>query len=126
MANKNYSSDSPTTKDNPINRAIEFLIYVILEFNTRGSKVLLVSMDKSKSDAKGYEQYLSKGIETSIGAGGAIVAGQVGFKLGKFAGKPLGFLTSSKCSIIFLFPILTSISLVFLHCSYLVYCVKKC
>jgi hypothetical protein len=116
MANKDYSSDSPTTKDNPINRAIEFLIYVILEFNIRGSKVLLVSMDESNSETKGYEQYLSNGIETSIGAGGALVAGPVGFKVGKFAGKPVGFLTSSKCSIIFIFPLLTSMSLVFVHC----------
>ena len=62
--------------------------------NFKGSKILLVSMDKSNSDASSYEKYLSNGIESSIGAGGALVAGPIGYKVGKLAGKPLGFLTT--------------------------------
>ena len=103
MAERNHSTNTPTTDDNPRNRLTECLKYAILEFSIRGSKVLLVSMDKNNSDAKFYENYLSKGIETSIGASGALVAGPVGFKVGKIAGKPVGFIATSKSSIVFPF-----------------------
>ena len=100
MAKRNDFSNSPTTEDNLINRAIQYLSYCIHDFSVKGSKVLMVSMDKSNSDASSYEKYLSKGIETSIGAGGALVAGPIGYKVGKLAGKPLGFLPTGKCPIV--------------------------
>ena len=99
MAKSNDSSNSPTTEDNLINRVILYLGYCVHEFSVKGSKVLLVSMDKSNSKASGYEKYLCKGIESSIGAGGVLVAGPIGYRVGKLAGKPLGFLTTGKCSL---------------------------
>ena len=77
MAKRNETSKSPTTEDNFINRVIHYLGYCVHEFSVKGSKVLLVSMDKSNTDSSSYEKYLSKGIESSIGAGGALVAGMV-------------------------------------------------
>ena len=99
MAKSNDSSNSPTTEDNLINRVILYLGYCVHEFSVKGSKILLVSMDKSNSKASGYEKYLCKGIESSIGAGGVLVAGPIGYRVGKLAGKPLGFLTTGKCSL---------------------------
>ena len=115
MAKRNDTSNSPTTEDNLINRVITYLGYCVHEFSVKGSKVLLVSMDKSNSDASDYEKYLSKGIETSIGAGGALVAGPIGYKVGKLAGKPLGFLTTGKCSIVVYFSLQENI-----YCSHII------
>ena len=57
---------SPTTEDTIRNRFVEFLIYVLIEFNQYAYQIILVSADKKNTKSKEFTKYLCKAVDAGV------------------------------------------------------------
>ena len=57
---------TPTIEDTIRNRFIEFLIYVLIEFNQYAYQLILVSADKKNAKTKEFTKYLCKAVDAGV------------------------------------------------------------
>ena len=57
---------TPTIEDTIRNRFIEFLIYVLTEFNQYAYQLILVSADKKNAKTKEFTKYLCKAVDAGV------------------------------------------------------------
>ena len=78
---------TPTIEDTIRNRFIEFLIYVLTEFNQYAYQLILVSADKKNAKTNEFTKYLCKAVDAGVTSTITVASSGAGAGVGKSIGK---------------------------------------